>query len=62
MKWVLELAEFEVLYKPCIAIEGQALADFLVEFTHPEDPDEEVAPSELRPELQPIIPTWGTLC
>ena len=26
--------------------------------TYPEDPGEEVAPSNLPPELQPVIPTW----
>ena len=42
MKWALELEEFEVFYKPWIAIKGQALEDILVEFTYSEDPVEEV--------------------
>ena len=37
MKWTLELEEFEVLYKPWTMIKGQAIANFLAEFTYPED-------------------------
>ena len=51
MKWALELKKFEVLYKPRILIKGQALVDFLVEFTYPEDPTEEAVPTSLPPDL-----------
>ena len=44
MKWVLELEEFEVLYKPRTVIKGQAIADFQAEFTYLEDQVEEVTP------------------
>ena len=37
---------------------GQALADFIAEFTYPEDPIEEVEPSNLPPDLQGSLPTW----
>ena len=40
MKWALELEEFEVIYQPRTAIKGQALADFLVEFTYPEETEQ----------------------
>ena len=33
MKWAIELSEFEIRYKPKIAIKGQVLADFVMEFT-----------------------------
>ena len=36
MKWAIELSEFDIRYKPKIAIKGQVLADFVVEFTSAE--------------------------
>ena len=33
MKWVIELSEFDIRYKPKTAIKGQILADFIMEFT-----------------------------
>ena len=33
MKWAIELSEFDIRYKPKIAIKGQILADFVIEFT-----------------------------
>ena len=36
MKWAIELSEFDIRYKPKIAIKGQVLADFLMESTHAE--------------------------
>ncbi|KAL5570332.1 hypothetical protein UlMin_026907 [Ulmus minor] len=33
-KWSIELGEFDVLFKPHTAIKGQALADFIAEFTY----------------------------
>ena len=57
MKWALELEEFEVIYKPRTVIKGQAFTDFLVEFTYPEGPLEEVTPPSLPPNLQPAILT-----
>ena len=37
----LELEEFEVVYRPRTAIKGQAIADFIAEFTYLKDPIEE---------------------
>ena len=36
MKWALELSEFDIRYKPKIAIKGQVLTDFVMEFTSAE--------------------------
>ncbi|KAL5575798.1 hypothetical protein UlMin_017497 [Ulmus minor] len=33
-KWSIELGEFDIQFKPRIAIKGQALADFIAEFTY----------------------------
>ncbi|KAK3023135.1 hypothetical protein RJ639_043974 [Escallonia herrerae] len=37
VNWSLELGEFDIQYKPHTAIKAQALADFIVECTLPED-------------------------
>ena len=47
----LELEEFEVIYQPRTAIKGQALADFLVEFTYPGETKQE-EPVTLTADLQ----------
>ena len=31
--WALELSEFDIQYRPHTTIKGQAVADFIVEFT-----------------------------
>ncbi|XP_052203102.1 uncharacterized protein LOC127808572 [Diospyros lotus] len=41
LKWVIELVQFNIQYKPRTAIKGQILADFVEEFT---GPTEEPAP------------------
>ena len=33
IKWVIELSEFDIRYKPRTTVKGQVLADFIVEFT-----------------------------
>ena len=33
-KWSIELGEFDILFKPRTTIKGQALADFIAEFTY----------------------------
>ncbi|XP_059664260.1 uncharacterized protein LOC132310035 [Cornus florida] len=37
MKWSVELKEFDIQYKPRTAVKAQVLADFLAEFTPPEE-------------------------
>ena len=51
MKREFELEEFEVLSRPRTVIKGQALADFVVEFTYPEELTKKLALLELPPEL-----------
>ena len=46
-----------MVYRPRTAIKGQALADFLVEFTYPKE-TEQAEPISLPPNLQTTIPTW----
>ena len=36
MKWAIEMSEFDIKYKPKIAIKGQVLVDFIMEFTSAE--------------------------
>ncbi|XP_024023768.1 uncharacterized protein LOC112092269 [Morus notabilis] len=42
LKWSIELSQFDINYKPWNAIKGQALADFVAEFTGLLDDAEEV--------------------
>ena len=35
--WAIELSEFDIQYHPRTAINGQAMVDFITEFTHSED-------------------------
>ena len=37
VQWAIELSQFDVEYRPRIAIKAQALVDFIAEFTTPED-------------------------
>ncbi|KAK3028927.1 hypothetical protein RJ639_039936 [Escallonia herrerae] len=46
--WSVELGEFDIQYKPCPSIKGQALADFIVECTLPID---EVESHVAQPEV-----------
>ena len=36
VKWAIELSEFDIRYKPKTTIKGQALANFVMEFTSAE--------------------------
>ncbi|CAL8085218.1 unnamed protein product [Prunus armeniaca] len=36
VKWVIELGEFDIHYKPCSATKGQTVADFISEITDPQ--------------------------
>ena len=50
IKWAIELSEFDIRYKPRIAIKGQILADFIMEFTP--------AASTEATQLTPDLPIW----
>ena len=45
VKWVIELSQFDIEYHFRTAIKAQALADFIVEFTIP---DEDKAPNKVE--------------
>ena len=50
VKWSIELSEFDIRYKPRIAVKGQILADFIMEFTSAE-------PTETA-QLASDLPIW----
>ena len=35
--WAIELSEFDVRYRPQTSMKGQVVADFIAEYTQPED-------------------------
>ena len=37
VQWAIELSQFDIKYRPRVAIKAQALADFIAEFTVPEN-------------------------
>ena len=39
--WAIELSEFDVQYHPRTAMKGQVVADFIAEYTQPEDEETE---------------------
>ena len=49
-KWVIELSEFNIRYKPRTAVKGQILVDFIMEFT--------AAKSTEATQLTPDLPIW----
>ncbi|KAK3032015.1 hypothetical protein RJ639_036389 [Escallonia herrerae] len=51
VNWSVELGEFDIKYKPRVAIKAQALSDFVVECTVPEDPPQLVLSEVLNPWL-----------
>ena len=34
--WVIKLSEFDIQYRPCTAVKGQVVANFITEFTNVE--------------------------
>ncbi|KAI5353741.1 hypothetical protein L3X38_006635 [Prunus dulcis] len=62
VKWAIELGEFDIHYKPRPAMRGQAVADFLSEFTKPQAPAATQLITEPNPSLsQDQTPTKNTL-
>ena len=39
VQWAIELSQFDLEYRPRMAIKAQALADFIAEFTSPKHED-----------------------
>ncbi|KAM2958839.1 hypothetical protein FF1_028738 [Malus domestica] len=63
IKWVITLGEFDISYQPKPAEKGQAVADFIADFTYPVDivstPKEVVSlPSEAQ-KIEPTTPAWS---
>ncbi|KAM1734971.1 hypothetical protein ACFX11_020371 [Malus domestica] len=63
IKWTIELGEFDISYQPKPAEKGQAVADFIVDFTYPVDiasTPEAVAllPSEAQ-KIELTTPAWS---
>ena len=46
VQWAIELSQFDIEYHPRAAIKAQALADFIVEFTPPNE--ENLSPEAKR--------------
>ncbi|KAI5345966.1 hypothetical protein L3X38_013843 [Prunus dulcis] len=62
VKWAIELGEFDIHYKPRPAMRGQAVADFLSEFTEPQASAATQLVTEPNPSLsQDQTPTQNTL-
>ena len=40
MYWAIELGEYDIVYEPRSSLKGQAVADFIAEFTYPDTPEE----------------------
>ncbi|KAM2589506.1 hypothetical protein TB1_046427 [Malus domestica] len=63
IKWAIALGEFDISYQPKLAEKGQAVADFIADFTYPVDivstPKEVVSlPSEAL-KVEPTAPSWS---
>ena len=54
IKWVIELSEFDIRYKPRTTIKWQVLADFIVEFTPSNAPAQPTETTQMAPDL----PIW----
>ena len=54
LKWAIKLSQFNIKFIPRPAIKGQALADFIAEFTAPKDKRPEEVPQDPTSKL----PKW----
>ncbi|GJR36059.1 reverse transcriptase domain-containing protein [Tanacetum coccineum] len=61
LKWKFELEGYDIQYRPRTAIKGQILADFIVEQTEEESPDELLTEQEELPEPWTLF-TDGSSC
>ena len=41
MYWAIELGEYDIIYEPRSSLKGQAVEDFIVEFTQEDSSDEQ---------------------
>ncbi|XP_060968453.1 uncharacterized protein LOC133036004 [Cannabis sativa] len=52
LKWAIELGQYDITYQPRLAIKGQALADFVAEWTGTQEGDQPTITSDVqRPDL-----------
>ncbi|KAM2964889.1 hypothetical protein FF2_022631 [Malus domestica] len=63
IKWAIALGEFDISYQPKLAEKGQAVADFITDYTYPiniiSTPKELVSlPSEAQ-KTEPTTPSWS---
>ena len=40
VQWAIELGQFDIEYRPQVVIKAQVLADFIAEFTYPQEEEE----------------------
>ena len=51
IKWVIELSEFDIRYKPRTVVKGQVFADFIMEFTPSNTSTKATETTQLAPDL-----------
>jgi len=69
MYWAVELGEYDIIYEPRISLKGQAIADFIAEFTYPESSDQQGSNAEqpldvrgslkTKPDQLPLVKLLG---
>ncbi|KAM2888416.1 hypothetical protein FF1_012144 [Malus domestica] len=63
IKWAITLGEFNISYQPKLAEKGQAVADFIADFTYPVDivsmPKKMVSLPLEAQKIEPTAPTWS---
>ncbi|KAM2676695.1 hypothetical protein EV1_003341 [Malus domestica] len=63
IKWAIALGEFDISYQPKPTEKGQAVADFIVDFTYPVDivstPKEVVSLPSGAQKIEPTAPAWS---
>ncbi|XP_068319798.1 uncharacterized protein [Pyrus communis] len=62
IKWAIALGEFDIFYHPKPVENGQAIADFIAEFTYPVDisltPEAVASSSPEAQKVEPTLPVW----
>ncbi|KAM2268550.1 hypothetical protein ACFX1S_046664 [Malus domestica] len=63
IKWAIALCEFDISYQPKLAENGQAVADFIADFTYPIDivftPKKVVSLPSRAQKIEPTAPAWS---
>ncbi|KAM2985847.1 hypothetical protein FF2_006193 [Malus domestica] len=63
IKWAIALSEFDISYQPKPAEKGQAMTDFIADFTYPVDivstPKEVVTLLSESQKIEPTAPSWS---